>query len=170
MAGFDRSADRGSVAGIAAAAIEGPRTRQSAIEPLTLEEFETRYRQLLRAQEAATANDRCVQCEHCRGCSASTFCRHSQQLIRCHYCVECEQCTDCSHCQASRALLSCHHCVDTQSSMGSTYLVRCSAMAQCNYCLGCVGLSHRDYHILNQPYDRSAYFELSRQLMRQLRL
>jgi hypothetical protein len=41
-------------------------------------------------------------------------------------------------------------------------------MAECNYCLGCVGLSHKDYHILNQPYDRSAYYELSRQLLRQL--
>lgn len=136
----------------------------------TLEEFEARYRELLRAQEAATENDRCVQCEHCRGCSASTFCRHSQLLIRCHYCVECEQCTDCSHCRGSRGLLSCHHCLDSQSSMGSTYLIRCSGMAQCNYCLGCVGLSHRDYHILNEPYDRASYFEISRELQRQLRL
>jgi hypothetical protein len=135
-----------------------------------LEEFEDRYRELLRAREAASENERCVQCEHCQGCSSSTFCRHSRLLIRCHYCVECEQCSDCSHCQGSRGLLACHHCVDTQSSLGSTYLVRCSAMAQCNYCLGCVGLSHCDYHILNQPYDRSAYFEISRQLLRQLRL
>jgi hypothetical protein len=41
-------------------------------------------------------------------------------------------------------------------------------MSHCTYCLGCVGLSHKDFHILNQPYDRSAYFELSRQLLREL--
>jgi len=175
MAGFDRTSGRLSVAGRVAAGERAgePAARGSAevgAEPFSVEQFEASYRELLRAQEAAIENERCVQCEHCRGCSASTFCRHSQQLVRCHYCVECEQCADCSHCQASRGLLSCHHCVDTQSSMGCTYLVRCSAMAQCNYCLGCVGLSHRDYHILNQPYDRSTYFEISRQLMRQLRL
>lgn len=136
---------------------------------LRVEDFEARYRELLRAHEAATENHRCVQCEHCLACDSSTFCRHSRQLVRCHYCVECEECSDCSHCEASRGLLSCHHCVDTQSSMGSTYLVRCESMAQCNYCLGCVGLSHKDYHILNQPYDRSTYFEFSRQLLRQLR-
>lgn len=145
-------------------------SRLTSVAGFPLEEFESRYRELLHARETSTENERCVQCEHCQGCSASTFCRHSRQLIRCHYCVECEQCSDCSHCQGSRGLLSCHHCIDTQSSMGCTYLVRCSGMAQCNYCLGCVGLSHCDYYILNQPYDRSAYFEISRQLLRQLRL
>jgi hypothetical protein len=155
-------ARQGSVSG-------APQGAGSLAPGFAIEEFEARYGELLRAREAAIENERCVQCEHCRGCSASTFCRHSQQLARCHYCVECAQCSDCSHCQGSRGLLSCHHCLDTQDSMGSTYLVRCSAMAQCNYCLGCVGLSHRDYYILNQPYDRSAYFEISRQLLRQLR-
>jgi hypothetical protein len=65
-------------------------------------------------------------------------------------------------------LLSCHHCTDTRDSIGSSYLVHCQTMAQCTYCLGCVGLSHADYHILNQPFDRSQYFEVSQQLLRQL--
>jgi hypothetical protein len=182
MAPFDRSSGRGTVirAAVTSAAViraavtrnvgAGGRGAAELGSGFRLEEFEARYRELLAAQQGAIENERCVQCEHCRGCSSSTFCRHSQQLVRCHYCVECEQCTDCSHCQASQGLLSCHHCVDTRSSMGCTYLVRCSAMAQCNYCMGCVGLSNRDYHILNQPYDRSTYFELSQQLLRQLRL
>ncbi len=131
-------------------------------------EFEARYRELLRVHEAREENDRCVKCEHCRGCTLSTFCRHSQQLVRCHYCVECEQCSDSSHCRASRMLVSCHHCTDTQSSTGSSYLVRCANMAHCSYCMGCVGLSHKDYHILNQPYDRAAYYQLTRQLLSQL--
>jgi hypothetical protein len=137
---------------------------------LSADEFEAQYRELLRLHETSAVNDRCVECQHCRGCTQSTFCRHSQHLVRCHYCVECDGCTDCSHCQASRGLLSCHHCTDTDTSMGSSYLVRCSNMTQCNYCIGCVGLSQKDYHVLNQPYDRSAYFELSRQLLRALRL
>jgi hypothetical protein len=41
-------------------------------------------------------------------------------------------------------------------------------MSDCTYCLGCVGLSHKDFHILNQPYDRSTYFQLSRELAREL--
>ena len=150
--------------------VPAPSGSAAPVAGLAVEEFEARYRELLRARNASSTNERCVQCEDCEGCSASTFCRHSRQLIRCHYCLQCEQCADCSHCRGSRGLLSCHHCIDTHGSTGCTYLVRCSGMAQCNYCLGCVGLSQRDYHILNQPYDRATYFALSRQLLRQLRL
>jgi hypothetical protein len=33
-----------------------------------------------------------------------------------------------------------------------------------------VGLSRRDFHILNEPYDRAAYFELTARLARELRI
>jgi len=139
-----------------------------AVAELTLREFEARYRELLGAFESGVENDRCVQCEECRGCTQCTFCRHSQRLIRCHYCVECVDCSDSSHCQASRGLASCQHCTDARNCTRSSYLVRCANMTQCTYCLGCVGLSHKDFHILNQPYDRSTYFQVSRALLRQL--
>jgi hypothetical protein len=147
---------------------DGDQPQRGSAAELTADEFEARYRELLRSFESSTANDRCVQCEACRGCTQCTFCRHSQHLVRCHYCVECAECTDSSHCEASRGLLSCQHCTDTQSSTRCSYLVRCASMTQCTYCLGCVGLSHKDFHILNQPYDRSTYFALSRELLRQL--
>jgi hypothetical protein len=140
----------------------------SVVAPLSAREFEARYRELLGAFESSSVNDQCVQCEACRGCTQCTFCRHSAHLIRCHYCVECEGCTDSSHCQASRGLLSCQHCIDTRNSNRCSYLVRCANMTQCTYCFGCVGLSHKDFHILNQPYDRSTYFQISRELAKQL--
>jgi hypothetical protein len=31
-------------------------------------------------------------------------------------------------------------------------------------------LSRRDFHVLNQPYDRAAYFELTRRLAQELRI
>jgi hypothetical protein len=33
-----------------------------------------------------------------------------------------------------------------------------------------VGLSRKDFHILNERYDRATYFELTRQLARELRV
>jgi hypothetical protein len=33
-----------------------------------------------------------------------------------------------------------------------------------------VGLSRKDFHILNEPYDRSAYFALVKKLSRELGL
>jgi hypothetical protein len=48
--------------------------------------------------------------------------------------------------------------------------VRSAACVGCAYCFGCVGLSRRDFHILNEPYDRATYFELSGRLARELRI
>jgi len=42
--------------------------------------------------------------------------------------------------------------------------LRCSFCTDCNYCYGCVGLSKKEFHILNQPYTRSEYFALIKSL------
>jgi hypothetical protein len=43
-------------------------------------------------------------------------------------------------------------------------------VSECNYCFGCVGLTRADFHILNEPYDRSEYFKIVKALTRALRL
>jgi hypothetical protein len=52
----------------------------------------------------------------------------------------------------------------------SAYLVRCIGLSGCTYCFGCVGLSKKDFHILNEPHDRQTYFEKVAELRRALRL
>lgn len=64
--------------------------------------------------------------------------------------------------------MGCQHCIDSESCLGSSYLVRCVSLSGCAYAFGCVGLAGRDFHILNEPYDRSSYFEITRRLMREL--
>jgi len=54
--------------------------------------------------------------------------------------------------------------------MGSAYLVRSVGCSGCNYCFGCVGLSRRDFHILNKPYARATYFATVSRLARELRI
>ncbi len=130
-------------------------------------QFQTRFHRLL-DEAAAGVNLGCVQLVHCQRCTASTFCQQSEHLVRCHYCVECKLCTECSHCRGSERLLACHHCDACDGCIASSYLVRCRALSQCTYCFGCVGLNNRDFHILNQPYDRSDYFRITRDLLRQL--
>jgi hypothetical protein len=51
----------------------------------------------------------------------------------------------------------------------SAYLVLCRDLTECNYCFGCVGLSRKDFHILNEKYDRSAYFKVIAELTAALR-
>lgn len=133
-------------------------------------DFDARFRELMSSLGRERDNMGSVQCVNCRGCQNCTFCRDSEKLLRCHYCVRCSLCTDSSHCSGSRGLLGCQHCVDCESCSGSSYLVKSISVASCTYCFGCVGIGNKDFHILNEPYPRSAYFEVTRRLASELRI
>ena len=135
---------------------------------LSVRDFEARYRELVLGVAKHSRNESCMECERCRACSGCTFCKDSERLVRCHFCVRCVMCTESLHCRGSRGLIGCQHCVDCDSCTQSSYLVRCVALSSCQYCFGCVGLSGRDFHVLNEPYDRKTYFELTQRLAREL--
>jgi hypothetical protein len=132
-------------------------------------QFERELADLLGSLKSG-ANEACVECSDCSSCIRSTFCRNSQQLVGCHYCVKCSHCTDCSHCHASTRLVGCHHCVASNDCTSSRYVVRSSGLSNCVYCFGCVGLSGREFHILNRPHSRKDYFEITGRLTEALRL
>ncbi len=133
-------------------------------------EFEARYEELLRGLAGQTDNVGCVACERCEGCRDSTFCADTKRAERSHYCVRCEDVSECSHCRDTRQCSSCVHCRACERCTGSAYLVRCSGCVSCTYCFGCVGLQRKDFHILNEPYDRKTYFAKVRELERALGL
>jgi hypothetical protein len=131
---------------------------------LSAREFEARYRELIQGFGREQANQGSVQCVGCRSCNLCTFCRDSEYLLRCHYCVACSRCTDSAHCRSSKQLISCSHCIDCETCTQSSYLERSMGLTDCNYCFGCVGLSGKDFHVLNEAYDRSTYFALVQRL------
>jgi hypothetical protein len=137
---------------------------------MTAAEFEGRLRQLTGERIRRGPNRACIACERCEGCSESTFCLDSKALGRCHYCSACDDCIECSHCLQCQGCMACQHCVSSDGCVQSAYLIRSSACFSCNYCFGCVGLARRDFHILNEPYDRATYFELTSRLSRELRI
>ena len=133
-------------------------------------EFEAELRRLLSAHESGAENERSIECVGCQRCVDCTFCRASVALVRCHYCIDSQRCYDSIHCRASRELMSCNHCAFCERCVQSSYLYRSFDCAACNYCFGCVGLSGKDFHVLNQPYERSEYFALTSRLTRELGL
>lgn len=137
---------------------------------MTGAEFEAAFRKLLAAQGARTDNTGCIACERCKGATDSTFCVDCNNVARCHYCKACVDCTDCSHCVRSSACLGCTHCVESERCTDGAYLLRSVGCSKCTYCFGCVGLSRKDFHILNEPYDRATYFAMVEKLSRELRL
>jgi hypothetical protein len=147
-----------------------PQTTGKPVPALSRAEFEAELRHLLQAHEQSADNERCIECAGCERCKDCTFCKGSKGLTRCHYCVDCQRCVDSTHCRASRDLVGCNHCVASDRCAQSSYVVKSVECTGCTYCFGCVGLSRKDFHILNRPYDRSAYFALTARLSRELGL
>jgi hypothetical protein len=131
-------------------------------------EFESAFRKLLSTHGARSVNTGCIACERCTGAVDSTFCVECSQVARCHYCRSVTASSDCSHCADCRDCLSCAHCHDAERCSQSAYLERCTGCSRCSYCFGCVGLSGKDFHILNEPYERDVYFATVARLRREL--
>lgn len=105
--------------------------------------------------------------ENCSHCQFSTGCRDCH---RCSYAVNSAGCTHCTHIERSTACHQSSHLVDCQRCVESHYLVHCQDCAECNYCFGCVGLVRKEFHILNEPYDRKTYFAKVKALKAELGL
>lgn len=137
---------------------------------MTPREFEARFEELSREHGETTDNVGCLACERCERCSHSTFLEDCTNVARSHYCASSVDCSDCSHSKHLRGCLGCSHCERCERCVSSAYLVRCIDCNACNYCFGCVGLSKKDFHILNEPYERQAYFDKVAELRRALGL
>lgn len=137
---------------------------------MTPADFEQRFAELVRAHASTTANVNCIGCKRCERCADSTFLEDCKSVVRSNYCTGCVDCTDCSHTTGSTACLGCSHCERCERCVSSAYLVRCTGCSGCTYCFGCVGLSKKDFHILNEPYDRQAYFAKVAELRKAMRI
>jgi hypothetical protein len=67
-------------------------------------------------------------------------------------------------------MLGCQHCIESEGCVRSAYVVRSVGCTGCTYCFGCVGLSNRDFYILNARFERSEYFKVTKRLRRELGL
>ena len=143
-------------------------TRMSPTPPTTRAEFEARLRKLQADLASQNANVGCLACERCERSTSSTFCVDCRDVRRCNYCEACSDCTECSHCVRSKGCLSCSHCVDCERCASSAYLVRSVGCSGSTYLFGCVGLHKKDFHVLNEPYERQAYFAAVARLSRDL--
>lgn len=141
----------------------------SDVRSLTGAQFEGALAELV-ARAPRRRNTTCYACDRCERCSQCTFCVGSTGLARCHYCTSCTDSVECSHCVRCQTCWACQHCVESESCLASAYLVRSIGCIECTYGFGCVGLSGRDFCILNEPYDRSSYFEAVARLARELRI
>ncbi|MGH1345907.1 MAG: hypothetical protein ACRBN8_30365 [Nannocystales bacterium] len=107
-------------------------------------------------EEEDPENFRCEDCVDCVACRFCTACE------RCTNCTYCDACSDSADCTQSRECVACADC--SQSNLSaycekSSYLTLCLDCDNCVQCFGCVGLSGAEFHILNKPFKRGAYFK-----------
>jgi hypothetical protein len=133
---------------------------------LTVEEFERRLAELERQSRAETTNQGSLGSERCLFCKSCMFCSDCEHCYRCNYCEACRECSQCTKCRRCESCHSCAYCDESLRCMGSAFLVRCTDCSECTYCFGCVGLSRKDFYILNQTYDRTTYFRIVASLKR----
>jgi hypothetical protein len=127
---------------------------------MDVREFERALTELKSAYRQADENPSSFQVKNCRHCGSCMFCEGCDSCYRCNYCEGCTTCSNCTHCVDCENCHSSAYCTDCSNCIGSKYLENCEHCADCNYCFGCVGLSKKDFHILNERYDRSTYFEI----------
>ena len=130
--------------------------------------FFDEYQRLARQFSTEAGNPGSYACKGCERCTSCMFCERCQNCYRCTHCEACRDCTECTH---SVECVSCHasaYCVQCELCTGSAYLFMSRNCADCTYCFGCVGLSKKDFHILNQPFSRKEYFEITKRLRAEL--
>jgi len=141
---------------------------RARIAQLDRREFQAWLGELERGASSQAANPGSYACEDCTGCVECNFCKRCEGCTRCTHCTDCTRCHGCSHCAECTGCHGCSHCVQCEGCTGSAYLVLCRDMSDCTYCFGCVGLSRKDFNVLNVPFSRTEYFEVVGRLKREL--
>ena len=131
-------------------------------------EFLEQYQRLAKLYTADPGNPGSYACEGCERCANCMFCKDCDSCYQCTHCTRCELCNNCSHCTDCKQCHNCAYCVQSENCTGSAYLVLCRNMSDSNYCFGSVGLSKKDFHILNVPFPRTEYFKQVKRLREEL--
>ncbi len=133
-------------------------------------EFQKRLEKLRHAFDTDPVNTKGHNLKDCTRCTNCVFCEDCDRCYRCSYSRGCSNSTNLTNCLSCSG---CHHLsnsVECESCTNSAFVYMSRDLTECNYCFGCVGLSRKDFHILNERHDRSSYFKIVTQLTKTLRL
>lgn len=136
--------------------------------PLSKRDFEAALKTLRSHEDARPDNPGSYQSTECTRCFDCMFTTSSTDCFACTYCDQCTQCSDCTHCHACQNVHASSYCQQSTNCYKSSYVLRSHNCYECLFCFGCVGLSRKEFHILNKPFKRKVYFELVEQLKAEL--
>jgi hypothetical protein len=147
-----------------------PDDARQLIASLDRRHFLEELNRLTQSFTADPGNPGSYACKECVRCANCMFCEGCEACYSSTHCIRCELCNNCTHCVDSKSLHGCAYCVQSENCTSSAYVVFSRNLSDCTYCFGCVGLSKKDFHILNVGFPRQVYFELTARLKKELGL
>lgn len=137
---------------------------------MDVKDFQRQLKELEHEFQTNPINNRSHNLMDCTRCANCVFCKECDRCYKCSYCHACENSTNLTHCSGCMSCHSLANCVNCSNCTNSAFLVMSHDMTECNYCFGCVGLSRKDFHILNKKYSRSDYFKITDKLLKALHI
>jgi len=98
-------------------------------------------------------------------------------LEDCMYMYDSQEDRDCMDCCAFNKSELCYECMENSTLYNCNFMYWCADCVDCDYmlysfncknCFGCMNLRHKEYYILNKPYEREMYFEKVAEIKREL--
>lgn len=132
--------------------------------PTRKSEFEAALRALTQTYDAMRENPGSYQSENNVRCMDCMFTTHSRDAYQCTYCSHVVQCAGLTHCHHCTSVTRSSYCQHSSFLSGCSYVMYSSNCHECVFCFGCVGLVKKEFHILNVPFKRDAYFRIVKEL------
>jgi len=145
-----------------------PKEARALVSGLDKRRFLDEFNRLTSQFASDPGNPGSYECKNCERCANCMFCSDSEGCYGCTHCTGCSLCNNCTHCVDSKSLNACAYAVQSENCANSAYVYFSKNLSDCTYCFGCVGLTKKDFHILNIGFPRTEYFELVLKLKREL--
>lgn len=105
----------------------------------------------------------CFDVVECQDAAYLSECKKVKDSLDIFVLEDAELCYECS---SNHVLNNCNFCF---MCMYSSNLEYCELVSNSKDCFGCVGLNHKEYHILNRPYSREEYFKRVAEIKNQIK-
>ena len=87
-------------------------------------------------------------------CYYTTYLQRNKKIIDSCFIFDSENCYSSVDCK------NCYNIFYSSSCVWSQDLYLCEDCQECHHCIGCSGLIHKEYHVLNRPVSKSQYREI----------
>lgn len=99
----------------------------------------------------------CYMCFHVEGAQDCAY--MYDEIVNTKDCFDCTHIQDCELCYNTMSASECYNVDCSWWTTGSSDCMYCFCLQGSKNCFGCVYAQHKEFYILNQPYQKTEYFK-----------